>query len=394
MPTETTALLTHPLAVAAVLALDVFLCEWLCQRTWLRHLGTALLVIVVAAVQVNLGPGLIPTYGEERVVYPATFAYLVPLSVFWLLLDVDLRRIVAAGLPMVGLFLIGSVGVAVGVLLGLRVVGGAEAFGEFAGPLGGMFVGTYTGGSVNFAAVASAYRVQEHALLFAGANAVDAAMTTVWMAVCVALPRLVTPFWPRARARSRDTEAFELEPPPERESTGPADLALALGLGFAAVWFSDAAAAWAQSELDRSVPSILILTTLALVAAQLGLGRRLRGARALGLFTIYVFLAVIGALCDLDAVEALGAMATDLTLFVSVVFLVHGLAIFGGAALLRIDAFTAAVASQAGVGGGSSALALAKSLRRSDLVVPGILVGSLGTALGTYAGLAVARWLT
>lgn len=393
MTEPSTALLEHPLAVAAVLALDVFVCEWLCARTWLRHLGTALLVIVVAAVQVNLGPGLIPTYGEEQVVYPATFAYLVPLSVFWLLLDVDLRRIVAAGLPMLALFLIGSFGVAAGVAVGLQVVNGAEAFGEFAGPLGGMFVGTYTGGSVNFAAVASAYKVQDHALLFAGANAVDAAMTTVWMAVCVALPRLLAPVWPRPRASAKTGRALALEPPPEREPLGPSDLALTLALGLAAVWSSGRLAEWATAELGWSVPSILVLTTIALVAAQLGLGRRLRGARALGLFTIYVFLAVIGALCDLDAVEALGAMAGDLTLLVTVIFLVHGAAIFGGAALLRIDSATASVASQAGIGGGSSALALAKSLERPDLVVPGILVGSLGTALGTYAGLAVASWL-
>ena len=42
---------------------------------------------------------------------------------------------------------------------------------------------------------------------------------------------------------------------------------------------------------------------------------------------------------------------------------------------------------------GTSALALAKSLGRGDLVLPGILAGSLGTALGTFAGFAVARVL-
>jgi uncharacterized membrane protein len=53
----------------------------------------------------------------------------------------------------------------------------------------------------------------------------------------------------------------------------------------------------------------------------------------------------------------------------------------------------AAVASQANIGGGTSALALARSLGRRDLVLPAILVGSLGTALGTYLGLAVAEAL-
>ena len=51
------------------------------------------------------------------------------------------------------------------------------------------------------------------------------------------------------------------------------------------------------------------------------------------------------------------------------------------------------VASQAGVGGGTSALALARSLGRPDLTAPGILAGALGTALGTYLGFAVTGWL-
>ena len=50
-----------------------------------------------------------------------------------------------------------------------------------------------------------------------------------------------------------------------------------------------------------------------------------------------------------------------------------------------------AVASQANVGGGTSALALARSLSRADLVVPAILVGSLGNALGNYLGFVAAH---
>ena len=383
-----TPLLTAPMAVAGVLAVNVFICEWLCRRTWLRHLGTALLVIVLTAVEANLG--WIPTYGEDVLVYTATFSYLVPLSVFWLLLDVDLRRILDAGLPMIGLFLAGSIGVALGVIVGMWVVDGPEAFGDFYAPLGGMFVGTYTGGSVNFAAIATHYEVRDNALLFLGANAVDAAMTTVWMAACVLLPRLLRPLWPATR---RGGAVGDHESLVEDERASPADLGLVFGLGLLAVWSADHIAGYLNARFDWSLPSILVTTTLALVAAQFGLGRRMRGARAMGLFTIYVFLAVIGALCDLKAVEELGQMAFDLTLFVAVILAIHGLVIYGTAALFRIDPETAAVASQAGVGGGSSALALAKSLGRSDLVVPGILAGSLGTALGTFLGFEVVRLL-
>ena len=80
-------------------------------------------------------------------------------------------------------------------------------------------------------------------------------------------------------------------------------------------------------------------------------------------------------------------------IFVSTIVLVHGLIVFGLAALLRLDPVMAAVASQANIGGGTSALALARSLGRADLVLPAVLVGSLGTALGTYLGFLTVAWL-
>lgn len=74
--------------------------------------------------------------------------------------------------------------------------------------------------------------------------------------------------------------------------------------------------------------------------------------------------------------------------------LVHGTIVFGSARALKIDPQVAAVASQANIGGGTSALALARSLNRSDLILPAILVGSLGSALGTYLGFLTVGILT
>jgi len=45
-----------------------------------------------------------------------------------------------------------------------------------------------------------------------------------------------------------------------------------------------------------------------------------------------------------------------------------------------------AIVSQANIGGGTTALALAESFDRKELVLPAILIGSLGNALGTYLG--------
>ena len=107
---------------------------------------------------------------------------------------------------------------------------------------------------------------------------------------------------------------------------------------------------------------------------------------------IVLFLAAIGALCDLQVLAEASQVAGTVAFMVLVVFLVHGGLVFGVGRLLRIPPDVTAVASQANVGGGTSALALARSLGRGDLVLPAILVGALGTAVGNYLGVLTA-WL-
>jgi len=385
--------MTHPLFIVAVLALNVALSEWLAHRTVLRHLGSALLVILLTSIVANVG--IIPTYGNEIRVYGGVFEYLAPFAIFLLLLRVHLRGLVNVGLPMLVLFLLGSLGTMAGVLAGMSLAGGDGAFGELHFALGGMFVGTYTGGSINFNAIALEYGVVEDGRLYAGAAVVDSAATTIWMAATVALPRLLAGIWPRVRGGRTQAVVGEAvsSADEDTETTNPTDLAILLALGSFAVWFSALAADWIRQVSGRSIPSILVLTTLALVLAQLGPIRRLRGARICGWLAVMVFLAVIGALCDLAALRGIGELGLRLTMFVAVVVSVHGLVVFVLAYMLRLDPSMAAVASQANIGGSTSALALARSLGRGDLALPAILVGALGNALGTYLGFLTATWL-
>ena len=77
--------------------------------------------------------------------------------------------------------------------------------------------------------------------------------------------------------------------------------------------------------------------------------------------------------------------------FTVTVVALHGLLLYLGAWLLRFDVETTTVASQAAVGGPSTALAVALARKRYDLALPGVVVGLLGYAAGNYAGIAVAR---
>lgn len=394
---------TDSLSIAAALCGLVALSEWLVRRTPARHVGSALLVILLTALAANAG--LLPAGSSPESpvpVYDGVFAVLAPLSILWLLLGVDLRAVLRAGPAVLGMFFVGSAATVVGVLAGMWVVRGPETVGPLYHALGGMFAGTYTGGSLNFNAVAIGYDVMRDGPLFAGAVAVDNIVTTAWIVATLALPRLLAPLWPRttrrAEAGSADVPEAALVPAgagpllgieDDTETLHPLDLGLALGLGLGGLALSE----WAASGLEGlgvAVPSILLLTVFALVLAQIPAVARLKGPRLLGMFGVYLFLAVVGAFCDVGALRGLGGLGLTLLAFTSIAVAVHGLIVFGVARLFRVDLDVAAVTSQANVGGGTSALALARSLGRDDLVLPAVLVGSLGTAIGTFVGFWVA----
>lgn len=396
--------------VLAVLALCVVVGEWLGRRPGLRHAGSSLLVIVLAAVLANLG--LIPAGSTpQRPVpaYDAIFAHGAPLAIFWLVLRVDLRRTLAAGLPLLSMFGVGALGTVLGVVTGLLILG-PDAFGPSTAALGGMFAATYIGGSANFNALALHYDVVRQGTLYAGTVAVDAGLTALWMVATIAIPRAwrapgrptsepVPAHRPPAElAEAAPPEAAlagvarvdAAEPSPDAAPVDPLDLALVLALGLGALAVTDAIvdglAGW-----GLVLPDMVVLTALALALAQLPSVGRLASLELVGMVAVQLFLATIGAFCDLAAVVDLGRLGLGLVGMASAVIGVHGALIFGLTRLLRLDPDVAAVASQANIGGGTTALALARGLARPDLVLPAILVGSLGTALGTFVGFAVAE---
>jgi uncharacterized membrane protein len=381
-----------PLYLFVVLCALIACSEWLARRPGFRHLGSALIVILLGAIVANTG--LIPAGSppEARVpIYDVIFSHVAAIGLFCLLLHVNLRNLLKVGAPLLALFLVGSAGTLIGAVAAMRLINGEGVIGPFAGPIAGMFTGTYTGGGVNFNAIALHYGVVREGGLFAGATVVDNIVTTIWIVVTLAAPRMLAYLWLRRRAapvRGASGPIVLLEA--EIETLDPMKLATVLALGAGALLASQQAATW-FGGLGIQIPVILIITTIALALAQIPAVSRLPGARVLGMWSVYLFLAVVGVFCDVRAMGGLGMLGLALLAFATLTVLVHGVAIFSVAWLFRMDLDGAAVASQANVGGSTSALALAKSLGREDLLLPGILLGALGNAIGTFVGfLAVA----
>lgn len=372
----------EPVFIAATLSISVFFASWMNRFPWGKMIGTPILVIVLCALFSNLG--LIPSAMDGSPVYDGVFVYLAPLGIFIALLEVDLKSLKKAGLPILLMFLLGSLATVIGVLVAWFLVSPAAEIGDLAPAVAGMYTGTYIGGSINFNAIALHYKVNEAGTLFAATTVVDNLIGTPWIIATLILPKYLQKFFPRKKLAS--AQSGEKVNPIEHISIS--SLASLLALGLLGMTVSKVLVSWFPQ-----VPEIIFLTTMALILAQFPSVQQLHGKQTLGFFMILIFLAVIGTLCDFRALADVGNLAGTLILFVGTLVLVHGLVIFGIGALFKMDWDVIAVASQANIGGNTTAIAAAESLNRPDLLIPGVLVGSLGNAIGTYIGFAVAGML-
>lgn len=380
----------EPVYIVTILLLLIVFSEWLAEFKFFKHIGAVLIIIIAAAILANVG--LIPSSYNAPPLYDGIFGYAAPLGIFFLLLEVKLKDLKFAGFPMLLMFLIGSAATTFAAIIGYKLVSPQNHF-HLANAVAGMYVGTYTGGSANLNAVALAYDVNKDGVLYAAVNAVDNILTTVWLILTLLLPPILQKFFPRKRSIPPHLQGLSDEEIREQMIQKPnsinlKDLAMLLTLGFGTLFVSAKVA-----TLIPGLPSIIVLTTLALVFAQIPFVQKLQGGRILGYLLIMLFLAVIGAFCDIKALINSGNAAGILLIWVTIIIFTHGIIIFGIGSLLKQDWDVISVASNANVGGATSAPVCAASLGRPDLQLPGLLVGTVGNALGTYLGILVAELL-
>lgn len=386
-------MIQEPIGVAATIAAATTLAFWLDRRVaWAGRIGATLLAIIFGALLSNLG--LVPA---ESPVYDVVTGAVTSLAIVWLLLAIDVRELRTAGPRMLAAFMLASVATMVGTVVAMLVFGGVV--GPDAWKLAGTITGTYIGGGLNFVAVGRAVEMPE--ALFTAAAAADNILTAVWFGATLTLPlwlarsRRMAPRPASVGVRSADGGS-PVEPAHARAADGgtpehPFFAAVPLKLVDVSVLITLGLVVLRAAELaaDRvpAVPGILWLTTFGLAIAQLPPVRRLVGAIQLGSLALHFFFVVIGIGSRVVEIVRVGP---EVFYFVALVVLVHGVVVYGGSWLARIDAATASVASQAAIGGPSTALALAVARDWRSLVLPGTVAGLLGYAIGTYAGVSMA----
>ncbi|MGI9202867.1 MAG: DUF819 domain-containing protein [Woeseiaceae bacterium] len=353
-----------------------------CERfTWGRKYSGVMLLITAAIVLANLR--VIPTQAPA---YDVVWETLVPIAIPLLLFQADLQRIVREAGPMLIAFTIGSASVVAGTIVGVRLFD----LGPYEAELAGIFTGTYIGGGLNFAAVSEATGMQGNSLL-AAAYAADNVITNIHFLLIILIPGIA---WMAKRYpthhmdNATQFDVADESPVHQIKNLDVAGLLMALSVAFLL-----AATGKYLAELN-GVPqfSILAITALALIVASVFPRQveKLSGYREAGNVMMFIFLASVGASAD---VWELVDTAPVLFLFAAVIIGVHLVVLFGVGLLFRLDLAELAMASAVCIGGPSSAPALASAKGWRDLLIPGVLAGSLGYGIGSFIGVFVATWL-
>lgn len=353
-----------------------------CERfPWGRKYSGVMLLITAAIVLANLR--IIPTSAPA---YEVVWDYLVPIAIPLLLFEADLKRIVRESGPTLIAFMIGSAAVVVGTIVGVVLfdLGPNEA------ELAGIFTGTYIGGGLNFAAVAEATGMQDDNMLTA-AVAADQVITNLHFLLIIFIPGIA---W---MANKYPTHHMDNAVLFDAGSGGDvhriADLDIAGLMTALALAFALAATGKILADLiGMSDYSILVITVLALIIATVSPHqvKKLSGHREAGNVLMFIFLASVGAGADIWKLIEIGPI---LFLFASVIVIVHLVILFGVGKILKLDLAELAMASAVCIGGPASAPALASAKGWRDLLIPGLLLGSLGYAAGSFIGVSVVAWL-
>jgi uncharacterized membrane protein len=387
------AFISDPFQVLVVLFGIVFLATWLDKKyKWARNLSPVILILAISAIASNLE--FIPTeISADFSLYGDIMGFTIPFAVCLVLFQVQFVDLKKAGLQMLCAFGIACVGVFIGA------VGGAVLLSEQLGPdawkLAAPYTGTYIGGSLNFNALWHEFEVGDGAL-FGAANAVDnLTLIPIFFFLLIVPERLVRFFpvakrWHTFRDDIHDADEKHKDPSLNVYSLAAltfcalsvmllSDLTV-LGLEKLASKFAEES--FLQNFLSN-VPSILILTSYALILAQFPRVAAMDGSHEIGNYAFYLFFAAIGATCNIASAIASGPV---LFLYVSIIIGFGMVFLFVIGRLCKMDPRVLACASMAAKAGPPAVLALAEAKEWKEFALPGVAVGLLGYALGNYVG--------
>lgn len=325
-------------------------------------------------------------------VYDWLTRYLLPFSLFLLMISVDLKAVAKLGGMALFMVMAGTVGIVIGGPVAYAVFGPflpADAWQGFAA-----LSGSWIGGTANMVAIQQSVQASDATL--APILVVDTVVGYGWMGVLLFFSGWQKLFDHATGARtealeetSRHLEAID----EERNPITVRDAAVMIGLGLAA---AVASVRMGDALPSLGDPTIISPTTWAvLIVVTGGLLLSLTrvqeyekvGASSLGYVALYMLLASIGAKGDLVKVLEAPLYLAAGALWIAI----HVAILLVAARIVRAPLFFVATGSMANVGGAVSAPVVA-GIYNPALASVGLLMAVVGYIGGIYAALGCA-WM-
>ena len=372
---------------------------------WASKISGAIIALVGAIVLSNAG--VIPT---ESSVYDAVWNVVVPLAIPLLLFHVNFKKIWQESGKLLIIFFISSVGTVAGTIISFFVLKDHIPYLE---KIGAMMSASYTGGGVNFAAMAAKYDTPGE--MVSATVVADNLMMALYFVILMIIP--TTAFFrkkystPHIEEVERDVGTDDGQTLAEsfwkRKEISLKDIALAMGTAFLLVIVSfkiaDVFAEIIPAEEGTSFFFImlhglfgdqyLMLTTITFIMLALfpRYFENINGSQEMGTFLIYIFFVVIGVPASIPLIVQ---NAPLLLVFVFIIVLINMTISLGVGKLLKYNLEDILVASNANVGGPTTAAAMAIAKGWKNLVGPILVVGTLGYIIGNYIGTFLGFWFS
>ena len=369
----------HFAVITAILALCAL--AFASERTVIGQKVTGTVVVILLAIAAaNLGiiPHSAPAYGF-------IFSYVVPLLIPLFLFQADVRRLTREASRTSLAFLVAALGTVAGVivaalLLDLSQLGAASELAAERREAGivGLFASTYIGGSVNYAALGEITGLSTDASFFSAATAADNLFSAVFLSVIALVPGA---HWiARHFVEHTASEAVQVT----ETVVTPASISYALAAAASIVALTDLLCWWLEIPSWRYAVMTLISVGLATAVPQIR--EWFSGAFEVGVALSFPFFAAIAAGAD---IRAMISVAPLLIILVAILLSVHLTVLLVLGKKLGLTIPELLTASNAAILGATTAPAMAAAKGWHDQVTPGVLVGVLGYALGTFIGTAL-----
>ncbi|WP_271398847.1 DUF819 domain-containing protein [Salinicoccus roseus] len=368
---------------------------------WASKLSGAIIALLGAMILANLG--VIPI---ESPVYDAVWSYVVPLSIPLLLFQSNILKIWHESGRLLIIFLISAIGTVAGAIVSFSLL---KDLIPGLPHIAAMISGSYTGGSVNFAALATRFDVPGETV--SSAVVADNLLMAVYFLVLIALPafgffrnKFGTPHIDEVESRD-EADKTAAASYWKRKEIALNDIALAVGTSFVIVAVSFKLAEVFSNLIPEDAnifltilraiigDNYLMLTTLTLLLVTLvpRYFERINGAQEIGTFLIYIFFVVIGVPASIPLIIQ---NAPLILLFAAIIVFINMLVSFSLGKLFKFDLEEIILSSNANIGGPTTAAAMAISRGWTKLVGPILIVGTLGYIIGNYIGTALGFWFS